>query len=79
MTARPAKRSLTIAGHKTSLTLEPAFWEALKDVAQSRAQSIAALVAEIDAGRSPGIEGLSSCVRVFLLNHFRAAARGAAS
>ena len=71
MTEKPAKRSLTIAGHKTSLTLESAFWEALKDVAQSRSQSVAALVAEIDAARSAGVEGLSSAVRVFLLEHFR--------
>ncbi len=75
MTARPAKRSLTIAGHKTSLTLELAFWEALKDVAHERAQSIAALVAEIDARRAPGVEGLSSSVRVFLLGHYRARAK----
>ncbi len=79
MNCRPAKRSLTIAGHKTSLTLEPAFWEALKDVALNRAISIAALVGEIDTRRAPDMEGLSSSVRVFLLDHFRQQARRAAS
>jgi predicted DNA-binding ribbon-helix-helix protein len=61
------KRSLVIAGHRTSVTLEEAFWRALKSLAKRRAQSINALVAEIDAGR--GRANLSSAIRVFLLQN----------
>ena len=59
------KRSLSIAGHRTSLSLEPAFWTALAAAAASRGRSVAGLVAEIDRARSGG--NLSSAVRVFLL------------
>jgi len=59
------KHSLVVAGHRTSISLEDAFWQALKAAAQSRDLSIAALVAEIDAGR--GAANLSSAIRVFLL------------
>jgi len=58
------KRSLVVAGHRTSVSLEDAFWRALKAIARGRAQSINALVAEIDAGR--GRANLSSAIRVFL-------------
>lgn len=58
------KRSLTIAGHRTSLSLEPEFWDALQQAAAARKQTIAALVGEIDAGR--GERNLSSAVRVWL-------------
>ncbi len=63
------KRSLTIAGHRTSISLEDTFWSALKDIAQSRGHSVAALVAQIDEGR--GEAGLSSAIRIFLLDHYR--------
>ena len=66
------KRSLVIAGHKTSVSVEDAFWTALKDIAASRGTTIAELVAEIDTGRQHG--NLSSAVRLFVLDHFRAAA-----
>lgn len=66
---RPLKRSFTIAGHSTSLSLEAPFWEALKEVAAKREQSLAALVAEIDAKR--GSAGLSSAVRVWILEYYR--------
>ena len=66
------KRSLVIAGHKTSVSVEDAFWTALKDIAASRGTTIAELVAEIDTGRQRG--NLSSAVRLFVLDHFRAAA-----
>lgn len=66
------KRSLVIAGHKTSVSVEDAFWTALKDIAASRGTTIAELVAEIDTGRERG--NLSSAVRLFVLEHFRAAA-----
>ncbi len=59
------KRSLSIAGHRTSLSLEPEFWSALAGVARKRGLSIAGLVGEIDRTRKGG--SLSSAVRVFLL------------
>jgi predicted DNA-binding ribbon-helix-helix protein len=62
------KRSVKIAGHSTSLSLEGVFWDALKEVAASRGLSINALIEEIDRGRGAN---LSSAVRVYLLNHFR--------
>ena len=59
------KHSLVIAGHRTSISLEDAFWQALKAAAAERGLAIAALVAEIDAGR--GEANLSSAIRVHLL------------
>lgn len=59
------KRSLTIEGHRTSLSLEPEFWEALQKAAAKRKMTPAALVAEIDHAR--GGRNLSSAVRVWLL------------
>ena len=67
--ARPVKRSFTIDGHRTSISLEAAFWEALKDVAREQGLSLAGLVAEIDRGR--GAASLSGAVRVHLLSHYR--------
>lgn len=58
-----AKHSLTIAGHATSLTLEPVFWDALKAAAQAEGKPLAALVAEIDEARTTN---LSSAIRVWL-------------
>ena len=60
-----AKRSLTIAGHRTSLALEAAFWRRLEAEAALRGVSLSALVAEVDAGR--GAANLSSALRVFAL------------
>jgi predicted DNA-binding ribbon-helix-helix protein len=59
------KRSLSIAGHRTSLSLEPEFWVALQAAATKRGFSVATLVAEIDGTR--GGRNLSSAVRVWLL------------
>jgi predicted DNA-binding ribbon-helix-helix protein len=59
------KHSLLIAGHRTSVSLEDAFWDALKQVASTQGSSVAALVAEIDADR--GDANLSSAIRVYLL------------
>jgi predicted DNA-binding ribbon-helix-helix protein len=59
------KRSVTIAGHRTSLSLEPEFWAALRDLAKARGWSLARLIGEIDRGRAG--RNLSSAVRVFLL------------
>jgi predicted DNA-binding ribbon-helix-helix protein len=65
------KRSVKIAGHSTSLSLEGVFWDALKEVAAGRGLSLNALIEEIDRGRG---SNLSSAVRVYLLNHYRCAA-----
>ena len=62
------KRSVRIAGHPTSVSLEPEFWEALKGIASARGQSLNGLVAEIDAGRKTN---LSSALRVFVLEAVR--------
>jgi predicted DNA-binding ribbon-helix-helix protein len=59
------KRSLVVAGHRTSISLEDAFWRGLKALAERRSQSINALVAEIDAAR--GQANLSSAIRLFVL------------
>lgn len=64
------KRSVTIAGHRTSLSLEPAFWDALRTLAQERGRSINAIIEEIDqAASQSGARdiNLSSAVRVHLL------------
>ena len=63
--ALPKKRSLTIAGHRTSITLEDAFWAELKGAAAEMGLTAAALVAAIDGCREPA--GLSAAIRVFLL------------
>lgn len=63
------KRSVTIAGHRTSVSLEAEFWEALKAIAAERGVALAALMAEIDAGR--GRRALSSALRVYTLEHYR--------
>ena len=60
------KQSMSIAGHRTSLALEPAFWRRLNAVAAARGLSPPRLVAVIDAGRAPGAS-LSSAIRLFLL------------
>jgi len=63
--ALPKKRSLTIAGHRTSITLEDAFWAELKGAAAEMGLTVAGLVAAIDACR--GAASLSAAIRVFLL------------
>ncbi len=63
------KRSLTIAGHRTSLSLEPEFWDALKQAADHDGKSLAALVGEIDTARQG--HNLSSAVRVWVLKRAR--------
>jgi predicted DNA-binding ribbon-helix-helix protein len=72
MTTRPAKHSLTLRGHRTSVSLEPEFWEAFRNIAASTGTPVNALAAEIDANRR-GEEGLASAIRVFCLNHYRRA------
>ncbi len=71
---KPIKRSLTIAGHRTSISLEPPFWVALQLVADFEETTVAALVARIDAERTAADDadngGLSGAVRVHILLHF---------
>ena len=62
------KRSFRLAGHRTSVALEPDFWEALEAVAQRRAISLAALVAGIDATRADPALPLASALRIFALH-----------
>ncbi len=64
------KRSVSIAGHRTSVSLEEPFWNALRDIAKARKTSINKLITEVDAGRAPDT-GLSSALRVFVLEWFR--------
>lgn len=71
--ARPEKRSLTLQGHRTSVTLEPPFWDALRRLAAHQGVSINALAAEIDAERAridPEVT-LASALRVTLLSAAR--------
>ena len=69
---RVIKRSLEIAGHRTSVSLEDAFWRELRAIAQSHNQSVASLVANVDAAR--GEANLSSALRVFVLEQVSAKA-----
>lgn len=70
--ARPLKRSFTIGGHRTSISMEEPFWEALQQVAARENTSLAGLIAAIDKSR--GAAGLSSAVRVWILDYYRARA-----
>jgi predicted DNA-binding ribbon-helix-helix protein len=63
------KRSIVIAGHKTSVSLEDAFWKALKEIANAREMTLSDLVASIDTDRHHG--NLSSAIRLFVLDHYR--------
>jgi predicted DNA-binding ribbon-helix-helix protein len=64
------KRSIVIAGHKTSVSLEDDFWDALKEIAITRDATLSDVVARIDASRNQG--NLSSAIRLFVLHHYRA-------
>ena len=66
MSARPAKRSLTLRGHRTSVSLEEPFWTAFRDIAARDGKPINQLAAEIDAARDIDV-GLASAIRVFVL------------
>lgn len=71
MTPRPVKHSLTLRGHRTSVTLEPAFWQAFRHIAEHKRLSINDLAAKIDAAREPDT-GLASAIRVFVLQYYLA-------
>jgi len=63
------KRSIVIGGHKTSVSLEDAFWKALKEIAIGRSTTLSDVVSTIDAGRQQG--NLSSSIRLFVLDFYR--------
>jgi predicted DNA-binding ribbon-helix-helix protein len=67
------KRSVVVSGNKTSISLEEPFWEALEQIAKARGTSKSALISSIDQKRVNG--NLSSALRVFVLEHLRAASR----
>ncbi|MDP3641358.1 MAG: ribbon-helix-helix domain-containing protein [Alphaproteobacteria bacterium] len=62
------KRSLTIDGHRTSISLEDEFWEGLKHIVDNRAGTLIDIIREIDEKRN---SGLSSAIRIFVLNYFK--------
>lgn len=69
MTSPVIKRSIVIAGHKTSVSLEDGFWHGLKEIAGGRKQTLSDLVASIDTRRARG--NLSSAIRLFVLSFYR--------
>lgn len=69
MTSPVIKRSIVVAGHKTSVSLENAFWKALKEIADDRDMTLSDLVSAIDSDRREG--NLSSAIRLFVLDHYR--------
>jgi predicted DNA-binding ribbon-helix-helix protein len=64
-----SKRSIVIAGHKTSVTLEEEFWDCLKEIAGQRGMSVAAMIGAIDGDRKHA--NLSSAIRLFVLGVYR--------
>ena len=68
------KRSVIIDGHKTSVSLEDAFWRSLREIAMARGVTLSNLVAAIDSER--GHSNLSSAIRLFVLNHYQARSNG---
>jgi len=69
MKSSVVKRSIVIDGHKTSVSLEDAFWSDLKEIAHAQRATLSGLVAKIDEARQHG--NLSSAIRLFVLEHFR--------
>jgi predicted DNA-binding ribbon-helix-helix protein len=69
MKSTVVKRSVVLAGHKTSVSLEDAFWEGLKDIANIEHKTLSELVGDIDTDREHA--NLSSAIRLFVLNHYQ--------
>lgn len=67
-TMRLMKHSFSLAGHRTSVALEPEFWDALTDIAEARGMVLSSLVADLDAERQPD-QPLASRLRIFALRH----------
>jgi predicted DNA-binding ribbon-helix-helix protein len=63
------KRSIVLAGHKTSVSLEDAFWNALKEIAAGRDMALSEIISAIDTGRQHG--NLSSAIRLYVLDYYR--------
>jgi predicted DNA-binding ribbon-helix-helix protein len=74
MKSKVLKRSIVIAGHKTSVSLEGEFWSGLKDIAVARRMTLSELVGVIDAERQHG--NLSSAIRLFVLQYYRGRVTG---
>lgn len=68
--ARPRKHSLTLRGHRTSVSLEDPFWRAFRDIAETEGKGINQLAAEIDEARGVST-GLASAIRLYVLAHYR--------
>ena len=71
------KRSIIVGGHKTSVSLEEAFWNSMKEISGQRDMTLSELVGEIDSNRQQG--NLSSAIRLFVLDYFRTRAIPAAA
>ena len=71
------KRSIVVSGHKTSVSLEDAFWTCMKEISTSRDMTISELITEIDKERHEG--NLSSAIRLFVLGHFRKLTTGSST
>lgn len=71
----PEKHSLTLRGHRTSVSLEAEFWAAFREIAAAEGRPLNVLAAEIDAARDPA-RGLASAIRVFVLERVRQPRRG---
>lgn len=69
MSGRPVKHSVTLHGHRTSISLEDEFWRAFREIAQKKDITINALTAEIDTAR--GDLGLASAIRIYVLKYFQ--------
>ena len=70
--SRPVKRSLTLKGHRTSVSLEDEFWGAFREIADEKDMPINVLAAEIDASRDLDA-GLASAIRLYVLQHYKSA------
>jgi predicted DNA-binding ribbon-helix-helix protein len=77
MKSQVIKRSIVIAGHKTSVSLEEAFWRSVKEIARERSSTLSEVVAGIDSDRRHG--NLSSAIRLFVLDHYRTGPNGHAN
>lgn len=70
MNGRPVKHSVTLKGHRTSISLEDEFWKALRDIASEKSKPINVLISEIDVDRGDSM-GLASAIRLFVLRDFQ--------
>lgn len=74
MNARPVKHSLTLRGHRTSVSLEAPFWAAFREIARAEGKGLNELATEIDEARGVSA-GLASAIRVYVLDHYRTATK----